>query len=930
MSVPSFFSRKAAEFRSWMRAMAHRPRLEAEMESELQHHLEALAADLVRAGHSPAGAARQARIALGPAVVHKEAMRSSLGLRWFDELRSDLRYGTRILVKSPGFTAIAAASLALAIGANATIFSAAKQVLYERLAVPHSADLRLLAWIGSEDHVAVHHVHGGDYDLLPGGSVLVTAFSYPAYQQLREKNRVLGDLLAFREAGVNATIHETAQRVLAEMVSGNYYDVLGIRPQLGRAILPSDDVAPGQPVAVISDGLWEREFGRSTSVLGQWIKFNDQPVMIVGVNPKNFTSAKSVQEAADIVVPLALQPLLTPASDGTSWLTNPAQWWVNIMGRARPDVTDAAAAVALDTQLSAIVRATLPIRPGEDIPRLVVRDGSRGLFEQEQLFAKPMAVLMALVGFVLLLACANIANLMLARGTQRQREMSVRLALGAGRARILRQLLIESLVLAALGGAGGVVLGYFGRTAMPQLTEDAWERSKLPVHFDWPVFAFTAAITIATGILFGIVPALAAARAEVTHGLKENAQTATRRRSGVGGKALVGFQIALSTLLVIGAGLFIRSLASLSAVNVGFRTHNLLLAQVDLPQSRYGAGRDIAFHEQLEQALAAVPGVQSVSPAMESYLSDDLSDTDFLPEGEVSDANKHQTETYNAVGVHFFETLGIPIVAGRAFGSEDTAASMKVGIINESLARKRFPNQNPVGKRFTMGGHNRDGHGGTLATDLVQIVGICRDTRYRDLRSFPPPQFFIPYVQQTAVGGMVYELHTEMQPEAILPSLRHAVQRLDPDIPLINVRTEDQQISADQLQERLFVTLTSGFGLLALALASVGIYGVMAYSVSNRRTEIGIRLALGAQPGQLRGMILSESSWLAAAGIVVGVGAALMLAGAVRSMLFGIAPYDPLTFSTSIALLLGVALAASWIPARRAASVQPMQALRHE
>jgi predicted permease len=728
------------------------------------------------------------------------------------------------------------------------------------------------------------------------------------------------------------TIGEDAQRVLAEMVSGNYYSVLGIQPQLGRAIEPSDDTANGQPVAVISDAMWEREFGRSPSVIGQFIKLNDKPVVIVGVNPRDFTGAKSVleSETPEVILPLATQPLLTPSSDGNSWLTNPEQWWVNIMGRAKAGVSDQAAQTALDTQLSGIVRATMPVRAGEDIPRVTLRDGSRGLFEQEGIFLKPMTVLMTLVGLVLLLACANIANLMLARGTQRHREMSVRLALGAGRARILRQLLVESLMLAALGGAGGVIMGYFGRVAIPQLTENAWQQARLKIHFDWPVFAFTAGITVLTGILFGIAPAVAASRAEITGGLKDGAQSTTRRRKGLGGRSLVGLQVALSTLLVIGAGLFIRTLAGLNSVDPGFRTRSLLLAQLYLPQNRYPAGKDIALHQRMEQALAAVPGVESVSPAMDSYLSGDVSDTDFLPEGEIFDKNKHQDEDYSTVGIHFFDTLAIPIVAGRAFGTQDTATSPKVGIINQRLAKSRYPNQNPIGKRFSMGAHDYEGHGGKLATDWIQIVGICGDTRYANLRDEPPPQFFLPYVQQDSVGGMVYELHTRMSPAAILPDLRRVVRSVDPELPLMNLRTQDEQIEADLRQERVFVALTSGFGLLALALASVGIYGIMAYSVANRTGEIGIRLALGAQPGQVRGMILRESAWLALVGIAAGLGGALLLARAVKSMLYGIAPNDPLTVAGSIALLMGVALAASWIPARRAAGVQPVVALRHE
>jgi predicted permease len=907
-----------------------RDRLEDEMEAELSAHLESLTADLIRAGHSPQEAARRARVALGAVTVHKEGMRASLGLRAWDELGADLRYAARMLRKSPGFTIVAATSLALAIGANTTIFSVAKQLLYERLAVPRAAELRLLSWTGTEQHVAVHSIWG-DYDPLPGGRVTSTAFSYPAYLQLRAQNQVLDDMFAFKYTGMNATIRGEAQPVEAEMVSGNYYAALGVQPQLGRAILPSDDSLPSQgAVAVISDGVWQRQFGRSPKVLGQTIKLNDATLTIVGVNPRDFTGAQTVQQSPEVFVPLAMQPLIYPHTSSGSLLASTREWWVNVMGRAKPGVSDAAAQAALDSQLGAIVRGTMPVRPIEDLPRMDLRDGSRGLFVTRKIFAKPMTVLLTLVGFVLLLACANIANLMLARGSQRQREMSVRLALGAGRARILRQMLVESLLLAALGGAGGLFAGYLGRNILPSMTQNAWERNDFHVNFDWRVFGFTAGITILTGILFGLAPAFAAARAEVTHGLKETTKTTTRRRKGMGGKALVGFQIALSTLLVIGAGLFLRTLAGLNAVDVGFRTHDLLLVEINPPEGRYPAGKDIALHQRIEQAMAAVPGVDSVAPALEAYISDDRSRTNFLPEGEAYDSTKGQAEYFNVVGDRFFETLGLPIVVGRSFGDQDTASSQKVGIVNQTLARRRFPGQNPVGKRFAIDTHDADGRKGTLARTWIQIVGVCADTRYASLRADPPPQFFMPYVQQTETGGMVYELHTRIEAESILPALRRVVQQIDPDLPFSNVRTQDQQIEAALQQERIFVTLTSGFGLLALALASVGVYGIMAYSVANRTNEIGIRLALGAQPAQVRGMILRESTGLAVAGVVVGVAAALLLARLVKSMLYGIQPDDPATLASGVALLLLVALAASWIPARRAAGVQPMEALRHE
>ena len=568
---------------------------------------------------------------------------------------------------------------------------------------------------------------------------------------------------------MNATVGDNAERVLAHEVSGNYYAVLGVQPQLGRGIRPADDTAGSEPVVVISDEFWEREFVRSPAALGRSIKLNDVPVTIVGVNPKGFTGAASTlpSQTPDVIVALAWATRVTPSSDRRNWLADPTSRSVTILARTKAGVSDSAAQAALDTGFSTIVRATVPLHAGDVIPKLVLRDGSRGLFAQQQLFATPISVLMIFLWLVLLLACANIATLMLARGARRQREMSVRLALGAGRARILRQMMVESLLLAAIGGGSGLALAYVGRGALARFTP----------HFDWQVFGFTALISIATGVLFGVAPALTAMRAEIADGVNASARI---------GKSVVGFQIALATLLVIGAGLFIRSLAGLTAVNPGFRTDHLLLAQIVLPQNRYPAGANVAFHQRMEQAIADIPGVASVSAAEVPYLSGELLQTNVLPQGEAVDASVNQAEPYNAVGIHFFDALGIPIVAGRAFGVDDTATSAKVAVINRRLAAARFPNQNPIGKRISVGVYA--GYGDVLTAGQIEIVGVCGDTLYGDLHGAPPPQLFIPYVQQTQVRRLTYHIRTETKPDAIVPALRRALHAADPALPLVNVR----------------------------------------------------------------------------------------------------------------------------------------------
>jgi predicted permease len=892
---------------------------ESEFEDEMQVHLQLLTDKFIRQGMRPEEADAAARCQFGNTTLLQQRHREARTFLSFSTVSQDVRYGLRVLGKSRGFTAIAVASLALAIGANTTIFSVAKSMIYDRLNVPHAEQLRTLYWT-STGHGVVHNMWG-EFDSSPEGSKS-SSFSYPVYRELSAHSQVMQDLFAFQGDGMNATIHGTARRVRAEMVSGNYYAGLGVRPQLGRGLQPSDDAQHGAgTVVVISEGIWERDFGRSPAVLGQTITVNQSAMTIVGVNPRGFTGADDSQASPDLFIPLSMQPVIDPKGK-KSYLEDPEIWWVKITGRIKPGVTDAQAEALLASQLQAAVRGTMTVKQDATIPHLLISDGSRGNHISENSFEKPAFVLMTLTGLVLLLACANIANLMLARGAQRQREMSVRLALGAGRVRIVRQLLTESLLLAGLGGLCGLLLGYMGRNVIPKLLTNPLDTSQPNVHFDWLVFGFTASITIGTGLLFGLAPAWMAARAEVSSSLKEAAQTTTRRRKGMGGKAIVAFQICLSTLLVVGAGLFLRTLFALKSVDAGFRTDHLILFSINPPAARYDKGKDVELHARLEEDFAAIPGVEAATAASVPYIGDNMSNEIFLVPGEKFDRNKQQAEFVNTVGNSFFATMGIPIIAGRAFNAQDTATSPKVAIINQSLARKRFPNMNSVGQEFKTGDGPEAFKG--------RIVGICGDNRYANLRDEPPPQFFLLIQQQSEIGGLTYELRSALGPAILAPALRAAVKKADADLPIVNIETQQDQIDSTMQTERLFASLTTGFGLLALGLACVGIYGIMAYSVANRRNEIGIRLALGAQPGQVQRMVLRESTWLALAGIVAGVSAVLLLTRLVKSMLYGIQPNDLPTVIGGVSILLAVALASSWIPARRAAGVEPMEALRHE
>jgi predicted permease len=897
------------------------------MDEELGFHLEARTADLTRSGLSPKEATRQARLELGPVAAHKDGMRNSLGLRWLDDLWCDLRYAARILRKSPGFTAIAVGSLALAIGANTTIFSIANTMLYERLGVPHPEQLQLFTLIG-DGNVAIHSFWG-DWDRLPGGRSVFSSFSYPIYQQLRKDNRVLQDIFAFKDIGrANVTVDGEAQAVQLELVSGNFYEQMQVAPSLGRAILPADDSIPGSgAVAIISDGFWQRSFGRSPSVIGKVININTIPVTIIGVNPRGFTGAKSVQSSPAVFMPLSMISLLHADSSGGPYLSNTKVFWVQLMARTKPEIPVAQAQIALNLAVSAAMRATTTIKKDDTMPSLILEDGSRGLNFTKREFAKPLYVLLALVGFVLLLACANIANLMLARASARQREMSVRLALGAGRSRILRQVLTESLMISVMGGAAGLFFYLMGRSAVPKLFVDAWEQPDLNLSFHWQVFAFTAAVTILTGILFGLAPAWSATKAEVGTALKEAGKTTTKHRKAWSGKSIVAFQIALSTMLVVGSALFIRTLINLSSIDPGFRADHLLLFDISPPSKQYPAPKDVALIARLEEALRSVPGVQGVTLTDIPLVANETSTSDFIIQGAPKVKHQRGDNSGGAsladVGHDFLSVMGIPVVAGRAFTPQDVNSPQRVAVVNQALVRQFFPHDNPIGKRFSLDDRPEK-------QEWIEIVGIVGDTRYSNLKDEPPPVHFDLYNQEHDMGSATYAIRTQMPPEAITPSLRAAVQRIDRDLPLMDIRTQQQQIDATTLQEHTFASLTAGFGLLALALACVGIYGIMAYTVSQRTNEIGIRLALGAERRQVRGMVLREAGWLAVLGVLAGLAVAMGLAQLVKSMLYGLKATDPASFAVAGCLLLGVALIAAWIPAMRASRVEPMEALRHE
>ncbi len=580
------------------RRMFSRRRMNDDLSEEMKQQLEEKIEALIAEGMPRDEAVHAARRAFGNATLLEQRSREVWMWPLVESIWADIKFALRQLRKSPGFTAIAIGSLAVGIGANTAIFVLAKQVLLDRLAVPQAQQLQIFRWTAPE-HSIVHH-SWGDLDSTPGGQVTGNAFPYPVYRQLRRDNHWLGDLFAFKDMGrLAATVDGEAVAVRGQMVAGNYYRALGVRPELGRAILPSDDAVPGSgAVVVISDSFWTRRFGRYTSVLGRTMNLNGRPVTMIGVNPPHFTGAADVHLSPDVFLPFSMQPVVQPNGEG-SVLNDSGLWWVQVMARSKADTPIPAAQAAFDAMFQSWARANAKPGKNEAIPQLVLADGSRGLNASARTLAQPVYVLVALAGLVLLLACANLAHLLLARFSARRREMVVRIALGAGRTRIVRQMLTESLLLSSLGGIAGFGLAYIGRNALPDMLSPSWQSNASNGHSNWCVFAFATCVTIFTGLLFGAAPALKGMRADVSSGLKNQAHTATHRRRGFTGKSIVSFQVALSALLIVGAILFGRTLFNLDAVNPGFRTDHLVLFTIQLPHSQYTAPTDVALFRNL-------------------------------------------------------------------------------------------------------------------------------------------------------------------------------------------------------------------------------------------------------------------------------------------------------------------------------------------
>jgi predicted permease len=892
------------------------------LEDEMQVHIEMLTDRYILQGMEPDDARTAARRQFGNATLLRERHNEQRSFPIFVTLWRDLRFGLRQLQRNPLLAFVGITSLALGIGVNTAIFTAAKRVLFDALAVANPEQLRMLTWVSGQEQ-PVPPVWG-DVGQNATGGLTGNGFSYPVLEEMRKRTDAVEALIAFKDAPMTVTIDGHPEMINGELISGNGFQALGVQAELGRTLNVADDTAPGSgPVVVISDGYWAQRFARSPLALGKAISLNGVPVTIVGVSGGRFAGMEMGSQM-QVFVPLTMQPLILPkAQNGSvSLLDNPQSWWVQILARPRAEVSDARAQAELDATLR---QAALPVlKPTGDLDRfhLQFEAGDRGLDYLRGEYARPSYVLLALAWLVLFLACLNLANLLLARSATRQRELSTRMALGASRGSIVRQMLTESLLLSSFGGLAGLLLAYLGRNIIPRLLENSSGPERFQVQFDWRVLLFTLGITFGTGILFGLAPAWQATRVASHAGLRESGGTTANRHKLWFDKSLVIGQIALSAILLMGAGLFVHTLLNLNRISLGFETDHILLFRLSLPRARYNDAQMTTFFTQLQEKLASLPGVRMVTVSNIGIIGDGHSGSTFHIPGRPQEKVPTRVQSI-AVGVDFFQTLGIPILQGRPFNHQDTATAPKVAIVNRALARKFFPNENAIGRTFEADQEDIDGP--------IQIVGIAADTSYADLREETPPTFYAPYVQN--VDGprrMMVELRASGDPTRVLPQVRKVVESLDRDLPMVDVRTMKDQVHSTLADERALAQLAGGFSVLALVLASIGIYGIMAYAVNMRTAEIGLRIALGARNSQVLSRILREAFWLTCAGIVIGVIAAMWLTRFIQVMLYGLGNTDVLTVGGTALLLLSVSLVAAFAPARRASRIDPIRALRHD
>ena len=875
--------------------MFWRKRKPSDFAAEIEAHLELETEQLKEQGLSEEEARAAARRAFGNVTRAEERFFESGRWLWWDHFVQDLRFGLRMLRKNPGFTAIAVLTLALGIGANTAIFSLLDAALLRTLPVEEPQRLVLVDCADEQGNA-------------------INAFSYPEFSYLRSHAHTLS-VFAYDHADLNLSAGTVTDAPSGMLVSDNYFSVLGVQPPLGRGFAPGDEA-----VAVISHVFWKSRFGGDPEIVGRAIVLNGLPFTVIGVTPPGFFGV-DVGLSPDIFVPLTMRDRLLP---GEAILASRNNFSLNVMARLQRGLSREQArseAEVLYHQANTEETRDLPAEhPLVQMFRgmhMTLAPGDKGAGGLRDQFGKPLLILMTIVGLVLLIACANVASLLLARATARQREIALRLALGAGRTRLLRQLLTESMVLLIAGGLLGLAFSFWAVRVLVGFLN----QSVLDVSPDARVLGFTLALSVLTGLIFGSAPAMQSTRPDLTSPLKGEQLAATPGRRWDLRKLLVAGQVAISLALLIGAGLFLRTLANLKNLDMGFEPRNVLLASLNPGLNGYGPERIGSFYEELLDRVQALPGVRSASVADSPLLGNRWFDG-LIVEGHRAPPNEAPAVAVKAVSPRFFETMGIAIRLGRDFSSQDRSGSPKVAIINESLARLSFAGQNPIGKHVGVG---------SLTPDL-EVVGVIADTKYGGLRDPIPQAVYLPMSQAPLPRSAPRTLHVRVSDHSanVAAAIRNQIRALDKNLPVTQVQIFSDLVDRDLAQERLIATLSGFFGALALLLVSVGLYGVIAYGVQRRTREIGIRMSLGAEPGMVMRMVLRDCLGMVVAGATIGFPLGLWLSKLVASQLFGVSPGDPITMATATLLMLAVAALAGYLPARRASRVDPMVALRYE
>lgn len=843
-----------------------------------------------------------------------------------------MKFALRQLAQSPGFTAVAVLSLALGIGANTAVFSVMNAVLLARLPVPAPEELVIFNWL-AEENVGPKSSSGWRTREPGSKKNTSTSFSFPTFEAFRKNPGPLAEVFAFAPAGgLNLNVDGVAEIVAgAQYATGTYHRGLGVQAAAGRLLGPADDDPAGEAVAVLSHRFWLRRFGGDPAAIGKKISVNGVPVTIVGVTAAGFSGTQQVGEVTDLTLPLVHEPRLSRAP----WDSRSADnWWVRIMGRLQPGATLPQAAASLqgvfqETARGALSVSTLPGAPAVDpakipLPELRAVPGGQGLYEARRNYEKSLRLLLGVVGLVLLVACANVANLLLARGAARRREIAVRLALGASRARLVRQLLAESVLLAGLGAAGGLAVAVWGSRALLAMQPFGNANVHLELALDWRVLGFASAAALATGLVFGLAPALRATKLNLTEEFQGGARTLGGGARSTLARSLLVVQVALSLVLLVGAGLFVRTLRNLQAVDVGFNREQLLLFQLNAAATGANGAQSFAFYQRLRDRFAALPGVRSatfsrIAPLSQSNWTIGVTVPGYTPTA------MFESVQMNGLGADYLATLELPLLRGRDFTARDQdPAAPKVAIVNQAFAKKYFGTEDVLGRRFQLGR--------SAGSTECEIIGLVRDAHYSDVKSTPRPTAFQPYAQlgSNSAGVGHFVVRFTGSEAATTAALRAAARDIDAAVPITNLRTQEQQIDRLFAQERLFASLCSVFGGLALLLCAVGLYGLMSYSVVRRTGEIGLRMALGALPRTVLAMVVRESLGLVVLGVLLGLGAAWGATHLITSLLFGLTGTDPVSYAVGALALLVVGTLACLLPARRAARIAPMQALRTE